>query len=474
MLIIGLLMVSTFVVLLNELLLGVALPELIDDLQITAATGQWLTTGYLLTLAVLIPATGFVIRKFHMRSIFMTSMGLFTVGTALAAAAPGFEVLFAGRLVQAAGTAVFLPMLMTTVMRLVPSAQRGQYMAFVIVVTAAAPAMGPAISGLVLSQLGWRWLFILVLPIALLTLALGAAKLRNITSPEPVRLDFLSLLLSGIGFGALVYGLVSIGESLASGHTPVPPYLPLLMGVVGIAVFVLRQLKLQRAGTQLLDMRIFAVRSFAVSSVAMVLLPMTAFGIGVVIPLVLANVNGLTSLQIGLFLVPGGVVISVVSALGGRLYDRVGPRPLVIPGAMIVAASLWCLTQISATTSVWTLLTFYLTMTLGQALMWSPLNTVALSGLRSDLYPHGSAAFSAIQQLGGAAGTAILVSAYTLGADADTSKALDMAQSVSAAQMAFTAAAIIACLSAVVTLFVRRVPTQEPADQTARPGASVI
>jgi MFS transporter, DHA2 family, lincomycin resistance protein len=463
---IGLLMGSTFVVLLNEMLLGVALPTLIEDLQITAATGQWLTTGYLLTLAVLIPATGFAMRKFHMRTIFLTSMSLFTVGTALAALAPGFGVLFAGRLVQAAGTAVFLPLLMTTVMRLVPEGRRGQVMAFVVVVTAAAPALGPAVAGLVLSQLSWRWLFILMLPIALISLALGAAKLRNITTPEPVRLDALSLLLSAVGFGALVYGLASIGESL-SGHTPVPPHLPLALGVVGIGAFAMRQRALQDHETLLLDVRIFAVRSFSVPLLVMLMLTMTAFGSGIVIPLVLTSVNGLSSLQVGLFLVPGGVAISVVSAIGGRIYDRVGPRPLVVPGALVVAVTLWFLSQVSATTSVWTLLSAYIVMIIGQALMWSPLTTAALSALPSARYTHGSAAFSAIQQLGGAAGTALLVSAYTFGAHADTSGTLDTAQAVDAAQAAFTAAAIIACVSVVASLFVRRAPVADSPEQAA-------
>ncbi|WP_218915225.1 DHA2 family efflux MFS transporter permease subunit [Aeromicrobium massiliense] len=462
-LMIGLLMGSTFVVLLNEMLLGVALPTLIQDLGISASTGQWLTTGYLLTLAVLIPATGFVMRKLHLRTIFLASMTLFTVGTAMAALAPGFGLLLAGRLVQAAGTAVFLPLLMTTVMRLVPEGRRGRFMAFVVVVTAAAPALGPAVSGLVLSQLGWRWLFILMLPIALLSLALGAAKLRNITRPEPVRLDALSLLLSAVGFGALVYGLASIGES-ASGHTPVPPYVPLAIGLLGVAAFVLRQVALQERETLLLDVRIFAVRSFSVPLLVMLMLTMTAFGTGIVLPLVLTGVHGLSSLQVGLFLVPGGVAISVVSAIGGRFYDRVGPRPLVVPGAVIVAATLWFLAQVSATTSVWTLLAVYIVMIVGQALMWSPLTTAALSALPSTLYPHGSAAFSAVQQLGGAAGTAILVSAYTFGAGAGGSGTLDVAQSVDAARAAFTAAAVIACVSAVASLLVRRAPLADESE----------
>ncbi len=216
--IIGLLMVSTFVVLLNEMMLGVALPTLITDLNITPTTGQWLTTGYLLTLAVLIPATGFVMRRLHTRTIFLGSMSLFLIGTGIAAIAPGFGVLFTGRIIQAVGTAVFVPLLITTTMRLVPASRRGRMMALVTAVPAIAPAVGPAVSGLVLSQLSWRWLFILMLPIIVTTLILAAAKLRNVTVPEHVTLDVASLLLSVVGFGGLVFGLASIGESVSGTH----------------------------------------------------------------------------------------------------------------------------------------------------------------------------------------------------------------------------------------------------------------
>jgi DHA2 family lincomycin resistance protein-like MFS transporter len=188
----------------------------------------------------------------------------------------------------------------------------------------------------------------------------------------------------------------------------------------------------------------------------MLALTMTAFGTGVVFPLLLSSVSGLGTLQIGLFLVPGGITIGVVSAIGGRLYDRLGPRPLAIPGALIVAASLWFLSRLDAGTAVSTLLIAYIAMIVGQALMWSPLTTAALSALPAHLYPHGSAAFGTIQQLGGAAGTAVLVSAYTLGSSAHGTGSLGLAQSVAAAQAAFTAAAVIASASALATLLVRR------------------
>ena len=459
-LVIGLLMLSTFIVLLNEMMLGVALPTLIADLGITPTTGQWVTTGYLLTLAVLIPATGFVMRRLHLRTVFLGSMSLFAVGTLLCAVAPGFGVLLAGRLVQAVGTAAFLPLLMTTGMRLIPVSRRGQLMALVTAVPAISPAVGPGLSGLILAQLNWRWLFVVILPIALACLAFGALRLRNITTPERVTLDGLSLVLSAIGFGSLVYGLASIGESV-SGHPPVPPALPVLVGLLGVAAFAHRQTRLQRRGNALLDMRIFRSRTFTVALLMMIVVALNGFGTTIVLPLVLTAVKGLGPLEIGLLLVPSGAAIALVSALGGRVYDRVGARPLVVPGALVWTAALWVLSRIDETTSTATLFIAFLVMSGAQAAMWAPVTTTALAGLRSEFYPHGTAAFTTAQQLAGAAGGAILISAYTIGADATDAGALSTAQAVSAAQATFTTAAVIATAAVIGSLFLHS-PSSTP------------
>ncbi|MGM1030723.1 MAG: DHA2 family efflux MFS transporter permease subunit [Actinomycetota bacterium] len=452
-LVIGLLMGTTFLVLLNEMLLGVALPTLIADLDITPSAGQWLTTGYLLTLAVLIPATGYVMRRFHLRTIFLTALSLFIVGTAVAAAAPGFGVLLVGRIIQAAGTAVFVPLLMTTAMRLVPEARRGSIMALVTAVPAIAPAVGPAVSGLVLSFLPWRWLFILVLPIAVIALVLGAAKLQNITTPQRATLDVLSLALSAIGFGALVFGLASIGES-ASGHSLISPIIPIVVGILGVAAFVLRQNALQRRTEPFLDMRIFRTKLFVLPLVVMLSIAMNGFGILLILPLVLTGALGMSTLAIGLFLVPGGAMISIVSAIGGRIYDRFGPRPLTIPGAILWTATIWFMSTLDASTSVWTYVIAFLVLNATQAMIWAPMTTLALSSLPSELYPHGSAAFTTAQQLAGAAGGAILVSAYTIGAGAAHAGTLTVAQTVDAGQAAFTTAGIIAFGAVIGTLIV--------------------
>ena len=454
-LVIGLLMASTFLVLLNEMLLGVALPTLIRDLGITPSAGQWLTTGYLLTLAVLIPATTFVMRRLPLRTIFLTASSVFIVGTAIAAAAPDFEVLLVARIIQAIGTAVFVPLLITTAIRLIPESRRGRIMALVTAVPALAPAVGPAVSGLVLTFLPWRWLFILVLPLAVIALIAGALKLKNITTPERASLDLQSLALSAIGFGGLVLGLSVIGES-ASGHAPFSPAVPISVGVVGVAAFVLRQVALRRRRTALLDMRIFQNRTFTVAILIMLFVAMNAFGVALVLPLVLTGALGLSTLAIGLFLFPGGLIIAGVSWLGGRVYDRWGPLPLAVPGAVIWAASIWFLSTLTVASGAGAYLAGYLVMTAGQAMIWGPVTTLALSSLRSELYPHGSAAFTTVQQLAGAVGGAVLVSAYTIGAGAADAGQLSIAETVDAGQGAFVTAGVVAIVGIIGTLFIGR------------------
>jgi DHA2 family lincomycin resistance protein-like MFS transporter len=202
-LVIPLLLVSAFVVILNETIMGVALPALNRDLGIPVSTGQWLTSAFMLVMAVIIPVTGFLLQRFHLRQVFIAAMSLFSLGTLICFLAPNFTVLLLGRIVQAGGTAIMMPLLMTTVLNMVPSDRRGRVMGNISIVMAVAPAVGPTISGVILNSLDWRWLFGLVLPIALLGLALGAVFIRNITEPRAARIDVLSVIVSAFAVGGV-------------------------------------------------------------------------------------------------------------------------------------------------------------------------------------------------------------------------------------------------------------------------------
>ena len=224
-LVINLMLVATFVVFLNETIIGVAVPAVMEDLHISASTAQWLSTAFMLTMAVVIPTTGFLMQRLNTRTVFILAMALFSLGTAIAAIAPGFEILLVGRVVQASGTAIMMPLLMTTVMTLVPPHARGRTMGNISIVMSVAPALGPAIGGAIVQGLHWRFIFIIVLPIAIAALVLGALRVKNVTEPRAVPLDTLSVILSAFAFGGLIYGLSSLGEAVA-GSAAVAPWIP--------------------------------------------------------------------------------------------------------------------------------------------------------------------------------------------------------------------------------------------------------
>lgn len=449
-------MAAAFVVILNETIMGVALPRLMADLDITAATAQWLTTGFLLTMAVVIPLTGYLLARFPLRGVFLTAMTLFAAGTLIAALAPGFGVLLAGRVVQASGTAIMMPLLMTTVLNVVPASHRGRMMGVISIVIAVAPAVGPTVSGLILSVLDWRWMFWLVLPIALLALALGALWVRNVTETREARFDVLSVILSALGFGGLIFGLSSIGES-ASGHAPVPVWIPLVVGAASLVAFVARQLVLQRTDAALLDLRVFRSRAFRLAVVLVVVVMAALFGSLILLPIYLQQVLGLDTLAVGLMLLPGGILMGLIAPVVGGLFDRFGPTPLVIPGMIVAAAALWRMTTFDSATTVGWVITVHVTLNLGLGCVFTPLLTSALGSLPHALYSHGSATVGTLQQVAGAAGTALFVTLMSVGAASALQNGVDAVQATAAGvHTAFVVGAIVASAAVILAFFVRK------------------
>ena len=455
-LVIGLLLVSTFVVILNETIMGVALPHLMADLKISANRAQWLTTAFMLTMAVIIPVTGYLLQRLNTRPVFILAMSLFSGGTLISALAPGFTMLVIGRIVQASGTAIMMPLLMTTIMHLVPPQSRGKTMGNISIVISVAPAIGPTISGLILSALDWRWLFLLVLPIALAALALGAWKISNITEPKKAPIDVLSIPLSALGFGCFVYGLSGLGE--AAVHTPiVSPWFPLIVGAAVIAIFILRQLQLQRHDQALLDMRTLTIKAFTIPAMMMAILMMSMFGVFILLPIYLQNVLGLTTLETGLLLVPGGLIMGLCAPTVGSLFDKYGPVPLVVPGAILFSLLMWSLTFIQPGTSFWWMLIAHVILSIGLALMFTPLFTASLGALPSTLYSDGSAMIGTTQQVAGAAGTALFVAVMTMtGSNAMSDGVTVAAATTAGIRTAFFCGAIISIAAVIMAFFVKK------------------
>jgi MFS transporter, DHA2 family, lincomycin resistance protein len=464
--VIWLLLASAFVVILNETIMGVAIPHLVVDLDITISAAQWLTTAFMLTMAVVIPITGFLLQRFATRPIFIAAMSLFSAGTLIAALAPGFEILLLARVVQASGTAIMMPLLMTTIMTLVLPSDRGRLMGRVSTVISVAPAIGPTISGLILSFLTWRFMFWLVLPIALAMLIIGIRRVENVSEPRVIPIDVFSVILSAFGFGGIVYGLSLVGGEVSGTSTSAAPmWIALGVGVVGVATFIWRQLALQRHERALLDLRTFQSKNFAISVGLMTIMMAALFGTIILLPIYLQNVLHLEPIFTGLLLLPGGLAMGLLGPTVGRLFDRFGPKPLLVPGAIVVSAVLWALTLVTEQTSPWLLLGAHVVLSIGLAFMFTPLFTSALGSVEPRLYSHGSAIVGTVQQVAGAAGTALFVTilAAQSATVAATGASIEVA-TASGIRAAFLVGAILSVGAIVGAFFVRK-----PADMTERP-----
>jgi DHA2 family lincomycin resistance protein-like MFS transporter len=409
-LIINLLLISAFVVILNETVMGVAIPHLMKDLGITALAAQWLTTAFLLTMAVVIPTTGFLIQRISTRRLYVVAMGLFVAGTALAVAAPGFEVLLIARIIQASGTAIMLPLLMTSVMSLEPRETLGRRMGNISIVISVAPALGPTISGLILSQLNWRFLFVFILPIAITMLIIGARRMRNVGETSRASIDIISVILAALGFGGIVFGLSSLGAPASVGNTSIL-LAPFIIGSVALAIFIWRQIILQRTDRALLNLNTFRTPTFTASVIMFVVCMMGMFGAFILLPLYMQNVLGLSVLSSGLLLLPGGLTMGLLAPFVGRMYDKIGPRPLLLVGTTLTAGALWGLAFLLDVNSSWvTLLIGHIVFSVGLAFIFTPLFTSSLGSLPKHLYSFGSATVSTMQQVAAAAGIALFVS----------------------------------------------------------------
>ena len=462
--VIWLLLASAFVVILNETIMGVAIPHLVVDLDISISAAQWLTTAFMLTMAVVIPITGFLLQRFATRPIFIAAMGLFSAGTLIAALAPGFEVLLVARVVQASGTAIMMPLLMTTLMTLVAPSDRGRLMGRVSTVISVAPAIGPTISGLILSFLTWRFMFWLVLPIALVMLVIGIRRVENVSEPRVIPIDVFSVVLSAFGFGGIVYGLSLVGGVVSdTSSSAAPMWIALAVGVLGVGTFIWRQLALQRHDRALLDLRTFQSKNFAISVGLMTIMMAALFGTIILLPIYLQNVLHLAPIFTGLLLLPGGLTMGLFGPTVGRLYDRFGPKPLLVPGAIVVSAVLWSLTLVTEQTSPWLLLVAHIVLSVALAFMFTPLFTSALGSVEPRLYSHGSAIVGTVQQVAGAAGTALFVTilAATSATVAATGASVEVA-TASGIRAAFLVGAILSLAAIVGAVFVRK-----PADMMA-------
>ncbi|MCT2346184.1 DHA2 family efflux MFS transporter permease subunit [Niallia taxi] len=400
---IAILFIGAFVAILNETLLNVALPAIMEEFDVNATAVQWLSTGYMLINGILIPASAYFIQRFSDKRLFITAMLLFTLGTLLASLAPAFSVLLGARMVQAAGSAIMMPLLMNVMLTAFPVEKRGAAMGMFGLVMITAPAIGPTLSGWLIEHYSWRMLFDIVLPIAVITLIFAVIKLKDVTAQRKIKLDFISLVLSSIGFGGLLYGFSSAGEK---GWDSPYVYGTIIIGAIALITFVLRQF---RTDEPMLEFRVYKYPMFALSSIISIVISVAMFSSMILLPIYVQTIRGITPLDSGLLMLPGAIVMGIMSPITGKLFDKYGARVLAVIGLSITVVTSYFFSKIGLDTAYSTLVLLYTFRMFGMSMVMMPVMTNGLNQLPAINNPHGTAINNTLQQVSGAIGSALLI-----------------------------------------------------------------
>ncbi|MCA1058909.1 DHA2 family efflux MFS transporter permease subunit [Rossellomorea aquimaris] len=402
-------MIGAFFAILNETLLNIALTELMDVFKVDAPTVQWLATGFMLVMGVLMPISALLIQWFTTRQMFIGVMSVFLLGTVIAACALNFPMLLAGRMIQAVGTGLLIPIIMNALLLIYRPEVRGKIMGTFGLVIMFAPAIGPTLSGVIVDFLGWRWLFITVIPFAVFSILFAFRYLQNVGEVTRPGVDIYSIILSSIGIGGIVYGFSAAGEEEA-GFSSVKIIAILAISVISAIIFVLRQLKLKEP---LLDVRVFRFKSYTRGVTIFVIVIMAMFASEIVMPMYLQGPLGYSAKTAGLLLLPGALLNGLMSPTMGSLFDKYGPRKLIIPGTFILLGVMIFFSTINPSTPIWLFVIVYMVLMLSISAIMMPAQTNGLNELPKHLYPHGTAIANTLQPVAGALGVSIFVSIMT-------------------------------------------------------------
>ena len=445
---VGVLLAGTFIAVLNATLLTPALPTIMRDLGVESTTVQWLTSGYALTEAVVIPLAAYIMGRLTTRQLYIGGIGLFCAGSVLAAFSPAFPLLLAGRVMQAAATGAVMPMVMSTILLIFPREKRGSAMGIIGLLIGFAPAIGPSLSGLLIDSIGWRAIFVVVAVLALAIVLVSAVVLKNTDNFKRTKFDFLSVVLSTVGLLSLLYGLSTF--SSAENHAITAALV--IVGLVILAVYVRRQLKLEQP---MLRVSILSVPQYRTVVIVIMIFQGALIGMETVMPLYIQGTLGMSATVSGIALLPGALIGAVVGFFAGRLFDKHGVRgPVLVGGVGIVLAAVG-LTQLQVASPILLVTLIYTVLAIGMQFTMTPLNTWGVNSLPNDAIQHAQSTSNTLNQVAGSFGTALLVSvsaavaSITVGVDST-------AQTFAGYHASFSVTAGLVCVAVlIIVVFVR-------------------
>lgn len=449
---------GTFLTVLNQTVVAPALPSIMSEMSVDAAVAQWLTTGFTLVNAIMVPITAFLTDRFTTRRLFLASMVLFTAGTALAAWGPNFPVLLAGRLVQAAGAGILMPLVMTVLMWTFPVDRRGTAMGVFGIVIAFAPAAGPTVAGIIIDQANWHVMFWIIAVLCAAVIVFAAAALeRGGKTNKDVKLDVVSVALSTLGFGGLLYGLSAIGSYGVTADSAGG----VIIGVIALAFFFRRQLRMEQP---MLQVRVLTNRKFLIATIIVMLVQGALLAGGILIPILLQSYMGFSATTSGLVLLPGAIVMGAMGPVAGRLFDKHGPRVLAVIGTGVLALTTAMFMFMGPGMGLITLTVIYTVRLFSLSLVNMPISTWGMNALPDKLMNHGTSVQNTFRQVAGSLGTAVIVSASTVATNMVSGSTDAVTAGVFGIHAAFAVATALCVLGFVLTVALVR---NKPGDEAA-------
>ncbi len=442
---VGVLLVGVLLAVLNQTLLSPALPAIMNDLAVDATTVQWLTSGYSLVEAVVIPLSAYLIGRFSTRQLFISAFALFTAGSLAAAIAPNFWVLLLGRVLQAACTGMSMPMVFTVILLVFPREKRGTAMGVIGLIIGFAPAVGPSVAGLLVDSVGWRALFGVVTALSVVVIVLAVAVLKNYGDFARAPFDKLSVVLCTVGLVCLLYGL----STFASTDNMIVTVALMVAGLVLCLLYVRRQLKLPEP---MLQVGILGTRKYATSVIIIVIVQAALMGTGVITPLYIQGVLGFSATMSGVAMLPGALIGAFMGLVSGRMFDRFGVRRVVIPGVIVAVLGASGLVRLGIDSGFITLTLTYTVLVVGLQFTMTPLNTWGVNSLPNSVIQHAQGVSNTLNQVAASMGTAVLVSISAL-APAVAPDAPALEQSYLGDHMAFITTFALMCVAALIILF---------------------
>lgn len=400
-------MFGMFIAILNQTLLNVALPVINNEFSISASTGQWLMTGFMLVNGILIPISAFLISKYSYRKLFLIAMVLFTIGSIVCAISFNFPMMMTGRVVQAIGAGILMPLGSNVFMTIFPPEKRGAAMGTLGIAFILAPAIGPTLSGWIVQNYHWNIMFYGMFAIGLVSIIISFFWFKIYQQTYNPKPDVPGIVFSTLGFGLLLYGFSEAGND---GWTSLTVSLSLVIGLIFTILFVVREVRMKNP---MLDMSALKYSGFTLTTLINVIVTMSLFGGMILLPIYLQNLRGFSPLDSGLLLLPGSLIMGFMGPIAGKMLDSFGIKPLALIGLTIMTIATWELTQLNMDTPYTTILVIYIVRSFGMSFIMMPIMTAGMNSLPQRLIPHGNAISNTVRQLAGSIGTAILVTVMT-------------------------------------------------------------